>query len=216
VDLYSDGELTDEDPFIDSVMTDGSGMFEFSGLTGGSYLLQADAPRGAVATGDSDGANDGLVRVQLTSGDDLASVFLFDYNPTGYLYDAITGEIVAGGTVQVAGPGDITVWFDGSSGQYAFVTDGTPGTYTLTLIPPPGFVPAPMREVQPGSLDVTALVSDPTALGAGRDHTAPGYLTDGSDLVNPFYLSFEMGEDDPLLINNNLPLIRVDAPSFVY
>ena len=72
---------------------------------------------------DSDSGNEGNDR----DGDGIPNSL--DYDPTGYFYDMATGEIIAGGLIQVSGPGAVTIVHDGSSGRYEFNTDGTAGIY---------------------------------------------------------------------------------------
>lgn len=215
IDLYSDGLLTTEDIFLDEAVTNSVGQFIFTNLPGGSYLLRETDPRGAVSTGDSQGPNDNLIGIQLTNASDSSAVFLDAYDPTGYLYDAVTGEILAGGSVSVSGPGAVNLVLNGSTGQYRFETDGTAGTYTLNFTPPPGFIPAPLHTVQPTALDPTGL-PDPATIGAGENPTSPGFLSSSTAAANPYHLQITLAPGDPLVINNNLPFVRVDAPSFAY
>lgn len=214
-DFMSDGVLTEEDQLFATAVTDSTGTFTFSGLPGGSYLVEQIPQRGATNTGDSDGANDNLVAIQLTFQDDTSAVFLNAFDPTGYFYDAITGEIISGGAISVGGPGNVTIWQSGSSGQYVFETDGTPGLYTLSFTPPPGFVTAPTRSAEPAPFTPAGL-SDPAQIGSREDTSAPGRLVNATAPANPFFLSFNLGADDPLIINNNLPLVRQSAPTFNY
>ncbi len=215
IDMHSDGLLTDEDLYLAETVTDAAGQFEFAGLVGGSYLLQEIDHPYATSTGDSQGGNDNLAGVQLTTVDDTSAWFVNAFDPTGYIYDAVTGEIVPGGLVSVSGPGAVNLVIDGAGGQYFFETDGTPGAYTLLLIPPPGYIAAPLRPAQPAALDPTAL-PDPAAIGSGENPAAPGYLTDGSAPANPYHLTFQLAPGDPRVINNNFPVVRVDAPTFAY
>ena len=216
IDLGSDGALTSADRLIGSAVTGSDGLFSFPGLPAGSYLLEEIDPIGVTAsTGDSQGANDNLVGVQLTFADDSSAVFLDDFNPTGHLYDAVTGLIVNGGSVDVTGPSTVTRLLDGSSGRYFFLTDGTPGLYTLTVTPPPGFMAAPSHSPQPAALDPTGQPS-PFSLGSGENPASPGSLISATAVANPFHLQFQLSPGDPLVINNNIPLVRVDPPTFTY
>jgi len=128
-----------------------------------------------------------------------------DYDPSGYLYCESTGAILPGGSVAVAGPGTIDLQEDGSSGRYTFFTDGTPGTYTLSVTPPPGF-PMSTACSDLGPLDPTGL-PDPVALGAGEVLTS-GFLGSSACADNPFHLTFELEAGDPFVINNNIPFER--------
>ncbi len=215
IDLYSDGLLTNEDIFLEEAVTNTAGQFVFSNLPGGSYLLREIDPRGAISTGDTQGPNDNLVGIQITNANNTSAVFLNAYDPTGYLYDAVTGEILAGGSVSVSGPGAVTLVMNGTSGQYTFATQGTPGTYTISFTAPPGYIPAPLRPAQPTALDPTGM-ANPAAIGAGENPTSVGFLTQANALSNPFHLQITLAPGDPLVINNNLPFVRVDAPSFAY
>ena len=126
-----------------------------------------------------------------------------DYDPQGYFYCESTGDILGGGSIDVQGPGAINIIEDGSSGRYAFLTDGTAGTYTLVVTPPDGF-PQSSACLDQGTLDPTGQ-PDPLMLGAGEDLSS-GNLVSPNCSDNPFYLTFELEAGDPMVINNNLPL----------
>lgn len=215
IDLAPAGQLTSDDLFLAETLSNSNGQYVFSGLVGGTYLLQEIDRPGATSSGDSTGANDNLAIAQLTTVDHTTTWFVNSFDPTGYLYDAVTGALVPGGQVAVSGPGTISLVIDGSSGQYAFETDGTPGTYSLLLTPPPGYQIAPLRPAQGTAFDPTGQ-PNPTALGSGENSATPGFLTDSSALANPYHLTFNLAAGDPRVINNNLPLVRVDAPTFAY
>jgi len=53
-------------------------------------------------------------------------------DPLGYIYCDKTGKIVTGGTISITGPGMAFILADGSEGMYQWLTDGTPGVYTMT------------------------------------------------------------------------------------
>lgn len=215
IDLYSDGQLTVEDIYLGGdVVTDSNGQFTFTNLPGGSYLLQEIDPRGGTSTGDSQGTNDNLVGVQLTNTNDSTTVFLDSYDPTGYLYDAVTGQILTGGSVSVSGPAAANLVMSGSNGQYVFEA-ATAGTYTLTITPPPGFIAAPLRAALPNALDPTGM-ANPTALGSGENPSSPGFLTAATATANPYHTQITLAPGDPLVINNNFPFVRIEAPSFAY
>lgn len=215
IDVDSNGVISAQDILLDQTVTNTSGQFVFTDLSGGTYILQEIDPRGAVSTGDSQGPNDNLVSIPLGNTDDTSAVFLDAYHPTGYLYDAVTGEILAGGSVAVSGPGVVSLVMNGSSGQYVFETDGTAGTYSLSFTPPPGFIPAPLHSPQPTALDPTGM-SDPEAIGSDENPAAPNFLVSPAAGANPYHLQITLAPGDPLVINNNLPFVRVDAPSFTY
>ena len=151
------------------------------------------------ADGDSDGlCNESCIDDRDGDGEPDCS----DYDPSGYLYCESTGLILQGGSVAVAGPGTIDLQDDGSSGRYTFFTDGTPGTYTLTLTPPSNF-PMSTECTDLGSFDPTGL-PDPVVLGSGET-LSTGILASSTCADNPFHLTFELEPGDPFVINNNIP-----------
>lgn len=140
-----------------------------------------------------------------------------DYDPTGYFYNRFTGEIVASEemSISVEGPPSavITITHYGNEGFYQFSVD-TSGIYTLTLngVPPTGYaldlvycpplpgpyIPGPPTEDPPyDPADVSGSFN-----GENQD---TGYLM--SPGCTPWYLTFEMGPGDLVVINNNIPLI---------
>ncbi len=215
IDLAPDGELNAEDIYVGETVTDASGQFVFPGLVGGSYLLQEIDRAGATSTGDSTGGNDNLAVAQLATTDHTTAWFANAFDPTGYIYDAVTGEIVPGGQVAVSGPGAVTLILDGTDGQYVFETDGTPGTYTVSFMPPAGYLAAAIRPAESSTFDPTG-IPDPASLGAGENPAAPGFLTTADAGNNPYFLTFELQAGDPRVINNNLPVVRQDSPTFTY
>lgn len=198
---------------------------------GGSEIVQVEVTATAVGVdlttltatsqADSDITNDGSVTttalVQLDAdGDGMVDVLEgtgdrdgdsipndVDYDPTGYFYDESTGEIISGGLVSASGPGTITTFQTGASGYYQFITDGTPGTYTLAVTLPPGYDWSDTcLQGDPPAYDPTGN-PNPDMLGAGEDG-ATGFLT--SNACTSFYLTFDLALGDPFIINNNLPL----------
>jgi len=150
---------------------------------------------------DGDGIFDHLEGTGDRDGDGIPDCL--DYDPSGYFYDEATGEIIAGGRVSVTGPGAVTIVHDGSSGFYQFTTDGTAGTYTITLTLPPSYVLSRkcLRQ-DPPPFDPTG-GPNPTVLGNGEDG-ATGFLT--SNACTDYYFTFDLELGDPFIINNNFPL----------
>jgi len=152
---------------------------------------------------DSD--NDGIPDIVEGTGDrdgDGIPDYL-DSDPQGFIYDEATGQILAGDRMSVTGPGVVTIDRDGSGGSYRFWTDGTSGTYTITLTPPPGYI---LSETclpkDPPPFDPTG-GSNPTVLGNGEDGDT-GYLT--SKACTFYYFTFDLALGDPIIINNNFAL----------
>ncbi len=206
--VYDDGI----DQLIRETATDALGTYTFTGLPDGTYFIQEIDPEGATSTTDTQGGNDNLILVVLNGSDSLGNDFLDAVDPAGYAYDVVTGQIITGGSIFVSGPpgAGITILQDGSTGQYSFLTDGTPGTYTLSYTPPTGYIIDPARPVAGASYDPTGQ-PDPHALGSAEDTMNPGYMANFSAVANPYYLSFVLESGDPFVINNNIPL-RLRTP----
>jgi len=167
------------------------------------------AIQGTATVHDSDG--DGVNDNDEGDGDrDLDGVANYqDYDPTGYLFDEDSAEIVSGGSIEVTGPGDITIVEDGSEGYYQFITDGTPGTYTLDVTVPSGYALSGVcLQGDPPAYDPTG-EPEPVNLGNG-ENADTGFLT--SNACTTFYLSFDLEAGDPNIINNNIPLERLPLP----
>jgi hypothetical protein len=201
VSLYSaDGAL------LTTTLTTANGSYSFTNLIASSYVVVETDPAHAVSTADSSGPNDNRVPVTLVNANSTGNNFLDAIDPTGFLYDTADGRIVPGGLVQVTGPGGlITTNMDGSNGEYIFATDGTTGTYTIVVTPPPGYILDPSRSPAGASFDPTGY-PDPTVLGAGESTNTPGYLTSALAGSNPFYYVFNLQTGDPVIANNNFPL----------
>lgn len=142
---------------------------------------------------DGDGITDGIDGQGDRDNDSIENQL--DYDPSGYIYDEVTGNIVPGGLVTINGlPGTFDVLADGSNGYYRFVIDGPAQVFTLSVTPPPGYVFSTVCPPQSGDLDPTGLPS-PYMLGSGENGTS-GQLVDWICANNPYYLSiqFEPGE----------------------
>jgi hypothetical protein len=150
---------------------------------------------------DGDGVPDSVEGTGDRDGDGIPDNE--DYDPTGYFYDEITGQIIPGGQVAVTGPGVITIVQDGSGGFYQFTTDGTAGTYTMQVTLPPRHVWSnTCLQQDPPPFDPTGS-PNPTVLGNG-ENGATGFLT--SNACTRYYLSFDLEAGDPFIFNNNFPL----------
>jgi len=129
-----------------------------------------------------------------------------DYDPSGYIFNETNGEIISGGQINVVGPGTITIVEDGSTGYYQFFTDGTAGTYIISLIEPTGYdISTNCTSQDPPAMDPTGGPS-PTFLGSSEDGST-GYLLDFTCVNNPYYMTIDIEPGDPLVFNNNIPLI---------
>ncbi len=131
-----------------------------------------------------------------------------DYDPTGYFYDEADGRIIPGGLIQVSGPGNTDVLENGSSGFYQFTTDGTPGVYTISATLPPGYEWSKTC-LEQGLLNPTGQ-ANPYVLGNGENGNT-GFLN--SHECTGFYLQFNLENGDPVVLNNNFPLVRSSKQS---
>ncbi|MBN1541340.1 S8 family serine peptidase, partial [candidate division KSB1 bacterium] len=209
---------------IPGTVTSGSlyARFRFSSAAGLSY--DGPAPDGEVedyaldveTDSDGDGIHDTIEGTGDRDGDGVIDAL--DYDPTGYLYDGMTGLILSGGSVTVSAPSGavVTLLQNGNNGYYQFVTDGTPGTYTLQITPPAGYslssscVPMSQQPFDPTG------GPNPTALGSG-ENASTGYLVSAQCINNPYTLSFDLQPGDPWIINNNIPfgnLVPIELSSF--
>ncbi|MCG8455148.1 MAG: hypothetical protein MI919_02635 [Holophagales bacterium] len=132
-----------------------------------------------------------------------------DFDPQGYFYCEDTGEILPGGSIDVSGPGLVTIFEDGSSGRFTFFTDGTPGQYTL-LVTPPASYPLSDTCLDLGVLDPTGQ-PNPYLLGS-EEVLDTGFLGSSDCADNPFYLVFELEAGDPPILANNIPLQACRIP----
>ncbi|MEL6816356.1 MAG: hypothetical protein AAFP03_16325, partial [Cyanobacteria bacterium J06598_3] len=103
-----------------------------------------------------------------------------DFDPQGYLYDEVTGEIIPGGTISVSTPpgGVVTINDDGSAtGFYQWTASVQPGTYTMAVTPPPGYtVSSSCLNSDPPAYDPTGN-ANPDMLGAGENGTTGRTIT---------------------------------------
>ncbi|MBO0934206.1 SdrD B-like domain-containing protein [Fibrella aquatilis] len=225
---------------VATVVTSVSGLYSFTGLTAGDYQLKftlpasettgcaiSDKPNAGDDTKDSDvNPLTGLSPVVSInpSGTGLSAnnptidmgVRRRIYDPTGYIYCYGTNTILTGGTISVSGPGSVTIGLDGSTGAYQFMTDGTPGNYTLTYSNPNGYSVATVQRpvagtaLNPagqdgGALDKDGVVNGWLSLGSKPNSTTTA-LIDGSAAANPYYLVFNTKGGDPYVSENNLPI----------
>ncbi|MCK5740171.1 PKD domain-containing protein, partial [bacterium] len=136
---------------------------------------------------------------------------LADYDPKGFIYDQVTGNLITGGTISVsgAGAGSVNIAEDGSTGLYQFfVNSPTPVNFMLSYTPPDGYMMSTTCDAQSTTLNPTPLPTPSViTLGSGRDGSTD-MLVNWECSNNTYYWSFTLGQDDPFVINNNIPLQR--------
>lgn len=161
---------------------------------------------GLVPDSDGDSATDPEEGTGDIDGDGTPN--FLDFDPTGYFYDEDTGEIIAGGLVNISGDGaeELTIKYDGSTGYYQWLGE-VPGIYTQTIILPPNYAFSELCLLRDPSdiLDPTG-GPRPTIIGAFQEGNT-GFMQNTTCV--PSYLSFDLEQGDPLVINNNIPLKRI-------
>lgn len=203
---FSRGNVGADDD-VDSDADGQSGLTDVITLAPGETALGWDA--GLFGDQDGDKLPDDVEGEDDRDGDGIPNDE--DFDPTGYFYDEDTGEILSGGGVVITGPGAIDLLLDGSTGRYQFFTDGTPGIYTVRIIPPPGYASSStcLRQ-DPPPFDPTG-GPDPTVLGNDEDGSS-GFLT--TNACTSFYLTFDLDAGDPFIIENNFPFTRLACSLF--
>jgi MYXO-CTERM domain-containing protein len=147
------------------------------------------------ACGDPDG--DGACESYTEDRDHDGIPDAEDFDPTGYLYDVHTGEILSGGKVTVS-PVPASMPHDGSGGFYQFLVDKGETVYTLTVQPPLGCRPA-CPHSDPPPLDPNGMS---VVLGSSEVGNT-GLLASAQCSDNPHALTLQLGETgDEVLLNN--------------
>lgn len=127
------------------------------------------------------------------------------YSGSGYFYCSDSRQVVPGITRFMISPSDkVTVEDDASEGRYSWQTT-EPGVYALQFQIPMG-----MRIVT-GAAKGRRIVKDtdpsPLILGKGLNMSQPGYLeASQSQQAEYWYTSFEIKNNAPDIVNNNIPL----------
>jgi fimbrial isopeptide formation D2 family protein/uncharacterized repeat protein (TIGR01451 family) len=190
--------------------SDLNGFYQFTNLAPGSYSVAQTQPLGYISIADQDSGNLDLIGdltpIVLAPGASSSDNTFVERVAPSFIYNAISGQIVSGASVSVTGPGNVLLIQDGSTGSYAFMLDPAnpiAGSYTLTLTPPAGFVIDPTRPVAGPSLDPTS-GPNPATLGSPA---SSGSLVDFTAGANPYYLTLDLAPGDPVVVQNNLPVV---------
>lgn len=220
-DLNGNGAIDPDDPVIDTRVSSQTGNYAFTGLPNGAYIVKAVDSRPSVPTNDKDGvATPDVIAATINGANNLANDFLQMVDPSGYIYDPVTGQIIPGGLVSVTGPGAVNLMEDGSTGQYSFllVEPATAGVYTIAFTAPPGWMLDALRPPLAGPFNPPNGPGT-VSLGSGEDSGNPGYLLDYSAASNTWYYTFDLASGDQLVINNNIPVVPIvptDYPHWKY
>ncbi len=175
-----------------------------------------DTPRptiGAVLDSDGDGAPDNAESTQADrDGDGIADAY--DYDPTGYFYCEETGEILSGGIVSITdasgSSANVRIVSDGSDGYFQWFATAA-GTYTMSYAIPPNAVESVDRPVTSSPLVLAGLPSNPTSIGSS-EFADTGVLADFTYAANPYYQTFVIAENDPHVLNINIPVRFCSTP----
>ena len=215
---------------IDWAQAPTTGNIEYS-INGGSFqaISPARSNFSAAATGEiiiiPDLSCNSTKKITLRFADESdcteEMVFVFPPgDPTGHIYCQETGKIITGGTISVTPPsgGSVSIGMDGSSGHYYWLATGSPvtaGTYTMTYNPPAGYsttgTPGDRTGDTDDAIDPTfgsednPTNQDPLLLGSDTTNGG-GSLIDFSANANPFFLDFNLEQNDPFVDLNNIPL----------
>jgi len=159
---------------------------------------------------DEDGVTDLLEGDTDRDGDQI--VDRLDYDPTGYFYNSDSGEIIAGGQVQIScDKGTVTFvsGLDGASGFYQYIVEGIPAnqiaTCTQTFNPPPGYMPD-VNCTSQGALDVP---DGPLPIVLGSDENGnTGILNRAACADNPYYAVLKVETNDAPIFSNNIAVAK--------
>lgn len=125
------------------------------------------------------------------------------YGGSGYFYCANSGKIVTGvkGFVMTP-PGKVKLLRDASQGDYKWSAE-EPGIYAMQFQIPPGM--SIVRGLAKGRRIVKEGDPDPLVLGGSENPGKKGYLMKPPGDA-AWYTSFEVKDNAPRIINNNIPL----------
>ncbi len=202
------------DTLLFTVVTDALGNYCFNQMPEGEYVVVQTPPNNTInKTGDRDGNNDRSIPISLAGGNSTQNDFLEAVDPQGWFYDVETCDIIPGGSVAVTtvpAGGVASIILDGSTGEFAWLTNGVAGVYSMTITPPAGYTLDPSRPagptLAPSGTSTYFLGSGPN--GAGTQ------LLDCASAANPWHVSFDLEPGDPAVMWNNIPLLRTKPISF--
>lgn len=205
--------------------TAADGTWTISGLAAGSgYELRFRHPVNNVIygipvsqdTGYADSIPDysamTIANMVLRSGGNVINQNL-PIDPSGVVYDAITRLPVAGAVVTITGPPgfNAAIHLAGGAANVSQVTDATgfyqflllsgspSGTYTISTLPPAGYVPGPSSIIPPTAGPFT-VPGGPTIAIQPQPSPPTGAQ------ATTYYLAFAMSETSASVVNNHIPV----------
>ncbi|QIK62730.1 hypothetical protein G7068_05560 [Leucobacter viscericola] len=115
-----------------TTVTNGSGGYEFPGLSSGSYVVSIQSPEGWVPVGPS-------TRTHAVEGSDVNDVN-FELARLGLVSGKVTadGKPIGEAKLTLSGPNDTSTATTNQAGEYDF-GHLQPGNYTITATPLPGY-----------------------------------------------------------------------------
>ena len=211
--------------------TDSDGRYSFTtnDISPGTYSLQFLSANGSTLSravsnnfngskpGDDTSSPGSIVSITLVDGNNIIEQNL-PLDPSGIVYNSLTGNPVAGATVSMSGPPGFDPAIHlavgqqnqvtGSDGFYRFDINqfaGAPaGIYTISVIPPAAFTFVSTNITPSGTLDVpSSVLIDPFLVVAGNTPNIAGITT--------YYLSFLFDGNDTNVVNNHIPLDPVSS-----
>ncbi len=211
---------------VDQTISASDGTYKIAGFAPGSgFQLVFIDPANGVAVGSID---------NLTFADDtILSNQNQPIDPSGVMYNSVTGKPVAGVTVTMTTkngtPLPAVCLLEGqqnqvtsATGRYRFdiVTGADPACpntateYRLKVVAPATYHPAPSTKIkpQPGTIDANSCPLD--AVPGGACQLSADISQPSPNAPTPYFLAFVLGVGSPDIVNNHIPLdpILVLAP----
>lgn len=208
-------QLLHNGTLVAATTSDVNGNYLISGFppTSGYELLFID-PATTVATGVISGLDFSTTAVLINENHPI--------DPSGTIYDSVTGAPIAGAVVKITDAGGIPLpalcllpnqqgQTTTASGQYRF--DLLPGaapqcpaglaTYRIQVTGPPNYVPGISTKIPPQG---TALNADACATAPASCLVSPSATVPPVATPAPYYLSILLKSGSPNVINNHIPL----------
>lgn len=211
-------ELVLNGSVIGSAVTNPDGSYQIPNVAAGiDYQIVFRDPGGTIVGG--------IPNINLNPGDNLIDQNL-PIDPSGVIYDAVTGLPVAGATVTMTNGAGVPLpavcfvdptqqgQMTAADGGYRFdivpnadpACPATETQYDLVVVPPTGYLAPPSGALAPlpGPADVTACAFD--AVPGGACQPAAVSQPPAGPAVLPYVLSFLIAAGDPDVIHNHIPL----------
>ncbi len=219
ITLRQDGQPVDDRETISGA----GGVYAFDALAAGTYSVTFSEPSTGVVVGS--------IRDIIVGRGDVVVDQNLPIDPSGVIYDAVTGDPVPGAVVTLVDgsgtPLPDACLFAGQQGQvtgadgfYRF--DLVPGSapqcpltesvYSIAIAQPSGYGPAPSGLIPPtpGPMDVTAC---PLDVSAGPTCALSNSDTPSVTTPSPYLFAFLLAPGDPHVVMNHIPLDPLQTPT---